>query len=84
MRLRIPNVRNFQEYRFFSVALIGDVLSIGICFFDIYPKSKVIKYGSFHERIQNAMIIAGKNGILLNDISPDSWFLIPCPLLLMR
>lgn len=54
------------ERNFFSVAWRGDDLSIGIFFFGIYQKMSVIKNGNFRARIQNAIIIAGKKGMVLN------------------
>ena len=54
------------ERSFFSVALIAQILSSGICFLIIYQNIKVIKYGNFHASIQNAIIIAGKKGIVFN------------------
>lgn len=54
------------ERSFFSVALRGPILSRGICFFGIYQKMRVIKYGSFHASSRNATIIAGKNGMIFN------------------
>ncbi|MEI6672222.1 MAG: hypothetical protein WCL02_02425 [bacterium] len=66
IQLKIPKAQNFREYKFFSVALIGDVVSILSVFLGIYPKSKVIKYGAFQASIQNAIIIAGKKGMIGN------------------
>jgi len=54
------------ERSFFSVALIAQILSSGICFLIIYQNIKVIKYGNFHASIQNAIIIAGKKGMTFN------------------